>query len=559
MWRGVGVTIFLLLWSAFSLAACPVWSPSRAQDEVKRLKQQLSRWNDDYWSRGASEVSDDVYDRMSARLANWQRCFNMTSADLSPALPGGNVAHPVAHTGVRKLADKWALQRWMRGKQDLWVQPKVDGVAVTLVYRNGRLTQAISRGNGLAGEEWTAKAQAIPAIPKTVNGALANSVLQGELYLRRKGHIQKQAGGLNARAKVAGAMMRHDNPELLNELAFFVWAWPDGPATLAQRLVALKKAGFEEVHYYSAPVNSVQEVERLRQHWFTSPLPFVTDGVIVRTSAEPAGKEWLPGQSDWIVAWKYDPVEEVAAVQDIQFAIGRTGKISVVALLEPVKLDDKRVQRVNIGSVQRWQALDIAPGDHVAVTLAGQGIPRVERVVWRNLVRKPPTPPEARFTPLSCFYATPDCQQQFIARLSWLSSDKALNIAGLSESGWRTLHKAHQFEHLFSWLALSKEQLQATPGMSPARGLQLWHRFSLTRERPLNRWLHALGAPLPQSAINAAGDVSWRQMRSRDELAWQQLPAIGAQKARQVVAFIREPAIEQLTAWLAKQGVKAFQ
>lgn len=559
MWRSVGITIFLLLWSAFSLAACPVWSPSRAQEEVTRLKQQLSRWNDDYWSRGASAVSDDVYDRMSARLANWQRCFNVTSADIAPAMPGGNLNHPVAHTGVRKLADKWALQQWMRGKQDLWVQPKVDGVAVTLVYRNGRLAQAISRGNGLAGEEWTAKAQAIPAIPKTVTGALANSVLQGELYLRRKGHIQKQAGGLNARAKVAGAMMRHDNPELLNDLALFVWAWPDGPATLAQRLVALKKAGFEEAHYYSAPVNSVQEVERLRQHWFTSPLPFVTDGVVVRTSAEPAGKAWLPGQSDWVVAWKYEPVEEVAAVEDIQFAIGRTGKISVVALLEPVKLDDKRVQRVNIGSIQRWQALDIAPGDHIAVTLAGQGIPRVERVVWRNLVRQSPTPPQARFTPLSCFYATPDCQQQFIARLSWLSSDKALELAGLSESGWRTLHHAHHFEHLFSWLALTKEQLQTTPGMSPARGLQLWHRFSLTRERPLSRWLHALGTPLPQSAINAAGDTSWRQMRSRDELAWQQLPAIGAQKARQVVAFIREPAVEQLTAWLAKQGVKAFQ
>ena len=185
MWRSVGITIFLLLWSAFSLAACPVWSPSRAQEEVSRLKQQLSRWNDDYWSRGASAVSDDVYDRMSARLANWQRCFNMTSADIAPSLPGGNLNHPVAHTGVRKLADKWALQQWMRGKQDLWVQPKVDGVAVTLVYRNGRLAQAISRGNGLAGEEWTAKAQAIPAIPKTVTGALANSVLQGELYLRR--------------------------------------------------------------------------------------------------------------------------------------------------------------------------------------------------------------------------------------------------------------------------------------------------------------------------------------------------------------------------------------
>jgi len=101
MWRSVGVTIFLLLWSAFSLAACPVWSPSRAQEEVTRLKQQLSRWNDDYWSRGASAVSDDVYDRMSARLANWQRCFNMTSADIAPAMPGGNLSSGCPYRGAQ--------------------------------------------------------------------------------------------------------------------------------------------------------------------------------------------------------------------------------------------------------------------------------------------------------------------------------------------------------------------------------------------------------------------------------------------------------------------------
>ncbi|WLI78985.1 NAD-dependent DNA ligase LigB [Kosakonia sp. H02] len=559
MWKRAGMTVFLLLWSALSQATCPVWSPSRAQDEIGRLQQQLGKWNDAYWKQGASEVSDGVYDRLSARLAQWQRCFAIESTRQSPALPGGSVRHPVAHTGVRKLTDKFALRQWMVGKQDLWVQPKVDGIAVTLVYRNGELVQAISRGNGLIGEDWTAKVRAIPSIPKTVVGVLANSVLQGELYLRRENHVQKQAGGVNARAKVAGAMLRRDNPAILNELAFFVWAWPDGPATLAQRLIALGKAGFSDMQHYSVPVNSVQDVENLRERWFTSSLPFVTDGVVVRTSTEPAGKNWLPGQGDWVVAWKYEPVEEVAAVKDIQFAVGRTGKISVVALLEPVQLDDKRVQRVNVGSVRRWQELDIAPGDNIAISLAGQGIPRIDRVVWRSLVRERSVPPASRFTPLSCFYVAPDCHEQFIARLVWLSSAKALDLDGLGESGWRMLHQTHHFEHLFSWLTLTKEQLQATPGISPARGLQLWHRFSLTREKPFIRWLNALSTPMPQSAINAAGDTSWQQIKGRDDQAWQQLPAIGAEKARQIIAFIHAPVIEQLTTWLGKQGVKAFQ
>lgn len=558
MWRRTGAIVCLLLWSVFSFATCPVWSPARAKEEVSRLQQQLNKWNEAYWTSGVSGVSDDVYDRMSARLTDWQRCFSLQAAGTA-ALPGGNTPHPVAHTGVRKLANKLALQQWMTGKKDLWVQPKVDGVAMTLVYRQGVLVQAISRGDGLSGEDWTAKARVIPSIPNSVSGELANSVLQGELFLRRENHVQKQSGGMNARAKVAGAMMHHGNPALLRELDFFVWAWPDGPATLPQRLVALNNAGLGEALHYSVPVNTVQDVERMRSHWFTSPLPFVTDGIVVRSGSEPEGKSWLPGRSDWVVAWKYEPVEEVAIVKDIQFTVGRTGKISVVAQLEPVMLDDKRVQRVNLGSIRRWQALDVAPGDQVVVSLAGQGIPRINRVVWRGIVREKPIPPAPGFTPLSCFYATAECHEQFIARLVWLSSAKALEIDGLGESAWRILHHTHHFEHLFSWLALTKEQLQTTPGISPARGLQLWHRFSLVRERPFIRWLMALGTPLPQPALKAASDKTWQQMRSRDEKAWQRFPAMGAEKARQIVDFIHAPEIEQLTTWLGSQGITAFQ
>lgn len=559
MWKKAGVAICLMLYSALSLAACPVWSPSRAQEEARRLEQQLSRWNDEYWQLGASEVSDDVYDRLNAQLAYWQRCFALEPSQRAESLPGGSVQHPVAHTGVRKLANRQALRQWMVGKQDLWAQPKVDGVAVTLVYRHGKLERAISRGDGLKGEDWTAKVGAIPSIPKTVTGKLADSVLQGELFLRRENHRQKQMGGLNARAKVAGAMLQRTDSTILQELGFFVWAWPDGPQEMAQRLRLLSEAGFELAQRYSVPVNTVQEVERLRSKWFASPLPFVTDGVVVRSGSEPAGRTWLPGQGSWVVAWKYEPVQEVALVKDIRFSIGRTGKIAVVAQLEPVMLDDKRVQRVNVGSIRRWQELDIAPGDRLAVSLAGQGIPRIDSVVWRSLVRDKPAPPEPRYHSLSCFYFTPDCHEQFIARLVWLSSAKALDIDGPGEGLWRTLHQTHRFEHLFSWLALTREQLQATPGISPVRGLQLWHRFSLTKEKPFIRWLAALGIPLPQTALKAIGEETWRQMQQRNELLWQRLPGVGAEKARQLVAFIHAPEVEQLATWLSAQGVKAFQ
>jgi len=216
------------------------------------------------------------------------------------------------------------------------------------------------------------------------------------------------------------------------------------------------------------------------------------------------------------------------------------------------------VQRVNLGSVRRWQTLDIAPGDQIQISLAGQGIPRVDKVVWRGSERRKPVPPETRFTPLTCFYATPECHGQFMARLTWLSSSSVLNIEGLSQAGWQSLHQAHHFEHLFSWLALSQEQLQQTPGITSQRGLRLWHQFNLARRQPFTRWLDALGVPLPRMAMRALSDRHWQQLQSRDALRWHQVPGIGPEKARRLVEFVHHPTVNALTSWLGEQGVQGF-
>lgn len=556
MWRYVGIVIWI--WSSYGLAVCPVWSPAKAEQEIARLSTQISRWDRAYWQQGESEVNDEVYDQLAARLKQWRHCFSDEPATHALAPVSGSVRHPVSHTGVQKVADKAALRRWMQTRRGLWVQPKVDGVAVTLVYKQGQLVQATSRGDGLKGEDWTEKVQKIPSIPRQVTGLLANSVLQGELFLRRDNHIQYEMGGMNARAKVAGAMMRQGDNVGLDNMAIFVWAWPDGPASVRERLQALTHAGFTLTETWTHKIGSPDEVESMRNRWHTSPLPFVTDGIVIRSAQEPAGNRWLPGDGNWVVAWKYAPVAQVAEVKAITFAVGRTGRIAVVATLEPVQLDDKRVQRVNLGSVGRWQALDIAPGDQIQVSLAGQGIPRVDKVVWRGSDRRKPTPPESRFTPLTCFYASPECHGQFIARLVWMSSSSVLNIEGLGDAGWKALHQAHRFEHLFSWLALTKEQLQHTPGFSAQRGLRLWHQFNLVRRQPFTRWLDALGVPLPRAAMRALSDQSWQSLQSRSSLRWQQVPGVGAEKARRLVEFVHQPVIDTLTAWLGEQDVQGF-
>lgn len=555
----MAILISILCWQSSAWAVCPAWSPARAQEEISRLQQQIKQWDDDYWKEGKSEVEDGIYDQLSARLTQWQRCFGNETRDVMMPPLNGAVMHPVAHTGVRKMADKNALSLWMRERSDLWVQPKVDGVAVTLVYRDGKLNKAISRGNGLKGEDWTQKVRLISAVPQTVSGPLANSTLQGEIFLKRKGHIQQQMGGINARAKVAGLMMRQGNSDTLNSLAVFVWAWPDGPQLMTDRLKDLATAGFTLTQTYTRAVKNADEVAHVRNAGWKAKLPFVTDGVVVRAAKEPESRHWLPGQAEWLVAWKYQPVAQVAEVKAIQFAVGKSGKISVVASLAPVMLDDKKVQRVNIGSVRRWQEWDIAPGDQILVSLAGQGIPRIDDVVWRGAERTKPTPPENRFNSLTCYFASDVCQEQFISRLVWLGSKQVLGLDGIGEAGWRTLHQTHRFEHIFSWLLLTPEQLQNTPGIAKSKSAQLWNQFNLARQQPFTRWVMAMGIPLTRAALNASDERSWSQLLFSTEQFWQQLPGTGSGRARQVIEWKENAQIKKLGSWLAAQQITGFE
>ena len=555
----MAILIGILCWQSSVWAVCPAWSPARAQEEISRLQQQIKQWDDDYWKEGKSEVEDGVYDQLSARLTQWQRCFGNETRDVMMPPLNGAVIHPVAHTGVRKMADKIALSLWMRERSDLWVQPKVDGVAVTLVYRDGKLNKAISRGNGLKGEDWTQKVSLISAVPQTVSGPLANSTLQGEIFLQREGHIQQQMGGINARAKVAGLMMRQDDSDTLNSLGVFVWAWPDGPQLMSDRLKELATAGFTLTQTYTRAVKNADEVARVRNAWWKAKLPFVTDGVVVRAAKEPESRHWLPGQAEWLVAWKYQPVAQVAEVKAIQFAVGKSGKISVVASLAPVMLDDKKVQRVNIGSVRRWQEWDIAPGDQILVSLAGQGIPRIDDVVWRGAERTKPTPPENRFNSLTCYFASDVCQEQFISRLVWLGAKQVLGLDGIGEAGWRALHQTHRFEHIFSWLLLTPEQLQNTPGIAKSKSAQLWHQFNLARKQPFTRWVMAMGIPLTRAALNASDERSWSQLLLSTEQFWQQLPGTGSGRARQVIEWKENAQIKKLGSWLAAQQITGFE
>uniref|UniRef100_UPI0035C67BB2 NAD-dependent DNA ligase LigB n=1 Tax=Serratia quinivorans TaxID=137545 RepID=UPI0035C67BB2 len=563
MHKGVmGIGMILLGCLAFSgslwAETCPTWRPERLQLEITTLKTQLERWDVAYYQQGNSLIEDEVYDSLRKKLRLWLGCAGLAPADEPvPLLPAGKVPHPVAHTGLRKLPDTAAVAQWLHGRSDLWVQPKVDGVAITLVYRDGELVAAISRGNGLKGENWLEKVRAIPAVPASIKGSPQTLTLQGELFLMVNGHQQKISGGINARARVAGALMKKQLSPLLQQIGLFVWAWPDGPQAMPQRLQQLAAMGFPLAQAYSQPVKSLAEVQQWREHWYQAALPFVTDGVVIHQVRSPQGRYWQAKPGDWAVAWKYPPVQQVTQVIGVDFNVGRTGKIAVVLRLEPVRLDDKWVARVNLGSLSRWRQWAVAPGDQVSISLKGHGIPHLNKVVWRVKKRSVPSAPSAEdYHPLSCFSWRPDCRQQFLARLAWLSGRQGLNLHGVSESTWQALIDQGLVRHLLDWLVLTPEQLMSAPGIGDKRGQSIYRQFQLARQQPFARWLIALGAPLsPQQAVTLK---NWHQAQQLPTEAWRTMAGIGTKRARQVVDFLQHPPLLALVSTLASQQITGF-
>lgn len=134
---------------------------------------------------------------------------------------------------------------------------------------------------------------------------------------------------------------------------------------------------------------------------------------------------WQASAPYWSAAWKYPATKALAQVKKVNFNIGRTGRITPILELDPVLLDDRQIRRVSLGSLKHWQELDIRPGDQVSISLAGQVIPRFEHVILRSHTRvEVEVPVASDFHPLSCWQLTPGCEEQLLARLTWLSSNQ---------------------------------------------------------------------------------------------------------------------------------------
>lgn len=549
--------LFVLNTPLARAASCPHWNPQQAEAEVAQLRATLARWDEHYHRQGIALVADELYDQSRERLNHLQQCFAVGTSPSPLASARGPVPHPVPHTGVDKLADRQAVARWMAGKTGVWVQPKVDGVAVSLTYQQGRLVQLTSRGDGVHGHDWSRHIKQLGAVTRQLPEAV-DLHLQGELYLRLNDHVQAKAGSANARGTVAGLLARKQlTGEQGNAIGLFVWGWPHGPEQQAERLAQLARLGFPDSQLYSIAIDTLEDAAHWREHWYRSALPFATDGVILRQGSRPPAERWQAKAPYWIAAWKYPYAQALAEVRDVRFRVGRTGRVTPVLHVQPVTLDDRRITQVSLGSLARWQRLDIRPGDQVAISLAGLTIPRLEHVVHRAVERQPITAPAPdQHHAHSCWRASEGCDEQFIARLTWLGGKQGLALPRTGPGTWRRLVEAGLVTSMTDWLQLDAERLQQAPGISRLTAAHLMGSFDEARSRPVDQWLRALGVPIGKH-LPLTGN--WQALASRNAEQWQTVPGIGAKRSHQLVEFFAASEVQAIAAQLADAGIEGFR
>lgn len=546
--------------SACAAAACPDWTAQQAAQEVKRLRQHIKDWDRSYHLDGISKINDQLYDQARLQLDSWQHCFPATARPepASTALQAarGNQPLPYSLMGLRKLNEK-ELHSWIQQRSNLWVQPKVDGVAVTLIYQQGQLTQMLSRGDGLTGQDWSHHAYVIKAIPQQLPTQHATITLQGELYLKQSNTVQAEQTDSQARSHIAGLLNRHSLSAAQGaQVDVFIWEWPDGPDNMQQRLDTLERLGFSQTKTYSQPIQTLNDAKYWRDYWYNTALPFTSDGLVIKQSQRSfkhARSSYPPLSA---VAFKYPLQQALTTVSKITFNIGRSGRITPMAHLNAVTLNGKIIRKVSLGSLTRLNALDLSQGDHVAIALSGHAIPQLKQVVWRSPQRRSVPPPTAdNYHALSCWQASTECQQQFLARLTWLSHKKTLNMHGVGAQTWQALIDGKLINHLTDWLSLSAKDLENLPNFAKKRSAQTLRAFTQAKQQPFARWLKALGAP-PQITVKA--DDNWQLLSGFTQQDWQQLRHLSTASAQRAHDFFQHAEVQRAALSLKEQAVDGF-
>ena len=576
-------------------------NPAARADELRSL---IEHHNVLYHQQDEPEISDAEYDELVRELRLIEETHPELATPDSPTQTVGaapsTLFAPVRHrtrmmsldnaTSLEELL-AWGkrMERYISGDVDYVCEPKIDGVAISLLYEDGRYVRAATRGDGSVGEDVTDNIATIAVIPErlTVESPPAVLEVRGEVYmpgaafeeLNRRQAEAEQRLFANPRNSAAGSLRQKD-PKITasRELSFWAYQIGDmvgGPsfAKHSESLAFLREAGF--------PVNDkvdvladLDAVHRFCRHWeeHRHDLDYEIDGVVVKVD-DLAQRGELGSTSKaprWAIAYKFPPEERTTLLKDIMISIGRTGKATPFAQMEPVFVGGSTVGLATLHNEDQVRLKDVRPGDTVIVRKAGDVIPEVVGPVL-SLRPKGSKPwkfpktcntcggPLVRLEGESDTYCTNiDCDAQRWARICHFTSRGAMDIEGLGERTVSMFLREGLIDDAADVYFLDWDRVRQLEGFGEISVTNLQRALEDSKTRPLANLLVGLGI---RHLGGAGSQVLARQLGNLDAIMeapierMAEIDGIGEVIARSVHEFFANPRNRDVIEKLRRAGV----
>jgi DNA ligase (NAD+) len=566
--------------------------PPHIRRRVAELREQIDYHNYRYYRLNDPEISDAAYDELFRELRELEEGYPELVTPESPTqrveVETLEAFRPVTHhrpmLSLESSHEPKILEDFLRrtreaaggGAVEYLVQPKVDGVSLELVYEDRRLGRAATRGDGFTGEDVTLNIRAVTAIPKVLSDeAPARVVVRGEVFMPVQGfralNEQLILGNLkpfaNPRNAASGSLRQLDPAVTAGRpLKLFPFELTNAAELGYERdsdaLAAMTRWGLPVQDGAPVLYSSLEEIQEVHSRYSAArdQLPFEVDGIVVKVDSlvlrEAMGTR--ARNPRWAVAFKFEPREEVTRVEKIIAQVGRTGKLTPVALLLPVDVGGVTVSRASLHNYGEVERLDVRPADTVRIKRAGDVIPQVVEVVRPATPRgRPVRPPEqcpvcaAGVVAAGAYHKCPNrlgCPAQIHGSIRHYGSRSALDIEGLGEKTIATFLEKGLITDLASLYRLSGEKIAGLDGFGELSARNLLDAIEKSRDPELDRFLYGLG--IPNVGEKTASDIatafgSFEAIRKAgiDDLL--SVDGVGPIVAQSIVDFFGNPSISE--------------
>ena len=491
----------------------------------------LKRWSQAYYVEDNPIATDEEYDTLYHEVLSHETANPGTVAEDSPTKRVGGVVrdefskakHIKRMWSMEDVFNKDEVQEWLDrtvknvGKSVYFCEPKFDGASMNLLYENGKLIRAITRGDGVVGEEVTDNVRTIRSVPLSI--AYQKQIeIRGEVVIRKddfeiinKERLKEgEQVFANPRNAAAGSLRQLDSSVTARRrLVFYPWGLGENAleqTTLSKKMDFVYELGFLEPPHVQE-CHSIEEIEAFYQDLISlrNEIPMMMDGMVIKVDNVSKQEDlgYTVKVPKWMCAYKFPAVEKVTKVNAITLQVGRTGVITPVAEVEPVEVDGAVISRATLHNFDEIERKGLKIGDSVILIRSGDVIPKITKVLndrrdgSERAIKRPTLCPTCQRevldegTLIKC--QNLDCPDRVVNSIIHFAKKGCMNIDGLGSKIVEILVKEHKIEDILGLYYLKFEDLDGMEGFKEKRIQNLLDAIADTKGAPLYRLISAMG------------------------------------------------------------------